>query len=86
MLTIKLEESDCFYAWVMGGNTFLDTAAHDIKGAGHVVVHDSSLIMQLFFSSSCFPFHATPTFNVSCFPMLFCSCSEPGSTHVEGSV
>jgi len=32
MLTIKLEESDCFCCWVMGGNTFLDTAAHDIKG------------------------------------------------------
>ena len=35
MLTIKLEEWDCFSAWIMGCNTHLETAAPDIKCTSH---------------------------------------------------
>ena len=31
MLTVRLEESDCFSAWVMGSNTNLDTATPTVK-------------------------------------------------------
>ena len=31
MLTIRLEESDCFSAWVMGNDARLDTAVPELK-------------------------------------------------------
>jgi len=31
MLTIKLEESDCFSAWMMGGNVQLEKSTADVK-------------------------------------------------------
>ena len=31
MLNIRLSESDCFSAWVMGANVKLDTATPDLK-------------------------------------------------------
>ena len=31
MLSVRLSESDCFSAWVMGANVKLDTATPDLK-------------------------------------------------------